>query len=232
MFLHGQRGAGVLSRLCACFSSRLPLPCRLLPSPSRLSPSPLECGFSSEAGDRDAPAKPAWESEGKVKYANFLLESFDGTFGRGLLPDSLEGLSELEKARKLYEAPFVCAAHEFTERGVKAGQGPVMVYGNLKAQRAFGLSWDDFLGFPSSKTADPSQQTERNALIQKCSENGWVSVAGIVRVRSDGSFFRVKDGVLWTLLERVGGKEGEGETGCGIFCLGFFGLLHDQRGTG
>jgi hypothetical protein len=87
----------------------------------------------------------------------------------------------------------------------------VFNYGNKAALELWGLSWDDFVGMPSTKSASDEDaiQSERRELLDKAAASGVIKDYSGVRQASDGRRFRVTGATVWTITDREGNKTGQ-----------------------
>jgi hypothetical protein len=103
------------------------------------------------------------------------------------------------------EAPFVLLAHN-------GESDPRFIYANSTAQRCFGYSWNEFMGLQSRRSADSSDQPERQRLLDAVSQNGFVRGYRGVRVGKSGHRFTIEGGIVWQLLDTAGVSHGQAAT--------------------
>ena len=118
-----------------------------------------------------------------------------------LLGDRKVPVTEAVKA--LFYAPFVCCSHD---------ENDTFNYANQAALNLWEFEWDDFIGMPSTKSADGEDeeiQKERRQLLDDALEKGVVYNYNGVRTSKNGKEFMVKDATLWTLVDRDGDKLGQ-----------------------
>ena len=118
-----------------------------------------------------------------------------------LLGDRKVPVTEAVKA--LFYAPFVCCSHD---------ENDTFDYANQAALNLWEFEWDDFIGMPSTKSADGEDeeiQKERRQLLDDALEKGVVYNYNGVRKSKNGKEFMVKDATLWTLVDRDGDKLGQ-----------------------
>ena len=151
----------------------------------------------------DAPAAPSgpkpYEGTDTVMQSLTICGSYKEKTGEKLLEGTL---MVQEASEALFKASFVCASHDAED---------VFNYGNQAALSLWGLSWNDFVGMPSTKSAeeDDSIQSERRELLDKAAENGVIRDYSGVRQASDGRKFRVDGATVWTITDREGNKTGQ-----------------------
>ena len=108
-----------------------------------------------------------------------------------------------EGVKALFYAPFVCCSHD---------ENDTFNYANKAALKLWEFEWDDFIGMPSTKSADGEDeeiQKERRQLLDDALEKGVVYNYNGVRKSKNGKEFMVKDATLWTLVDRDGDKLGQ-----------------------
>ena len=143
----------------------------------------------------------------------------------------LEGVELDALARALYEAPFVCLAHNRFEAeaaqadaGAGAGAGAsaaqqetVFTYANRAALTLFEGTWDEIVGMPSRLSADdsPEAQQERDRLLEAAAKGGAANGQGIVRNYSGwrrslkGARFLIRDATLFNVSDLSGDLWGQ-----------------------
>ena len=102
----------------------------------------------------------------------------------------------------LYEAPFVLVAH-----GTEAD--PVLNYGNLTAQKLWGLTWEELTRMPSRLTAEQPERSEREEFLRRVTEHGYVSDYSGIRVSASGRRFRIRRAVVWNVVGEDGSRLGQ-----------------------
>jgi hypothetical protein len=110
-----------------------------------------------------------------------------------------------EDLATLWTAPRVVVAH-----GVE--QDPVFHYGNLRALELWEMRLGEFLGMPSRLTAEPVHQDERQRLLERTREHGYVDDYRGVRISRTGNRFMIEQALLWTVLDQNGDKIGQAAT--------------------
>lgn len=81
---------------------------------------------------------------------------------------------------------------------------PLFIYANKKAQNMFGYTLEEFLLLPSSHSASPTVQKDRNQLVQEVMTQGIVTHYQGTRVDKNGYFFEITQGSIWKLLNESG----------------------------
>ena len=140
-----------------------------------------------------------YEATSAVMQSLTICGSFKEKTGDKLLDGTV---MVQEAAERLFKAPFVCASHDSED---------VFNYGNQAALSLWGLPWDDFVGMPSTKSAqdDDDIQSERRELLDKAAESGVIRDYSGVRQASDGRKFKVDGATVWTITSKDGEKTGQ-----------------------
>jgi hypothetical protein len=138
-----------------------------------------------------------------VGLARLLAHSFRRFTGKDIVPDAAKR-EDKNLAQALYMADVAIVAH-----GAEAD--PVFCYGNACALGLWEMDWQDFTQLPSrlSAQADTSIQADRDALLRKALQNGWVDDYTGVRISRTGRRFRISDTLLWNLTDEQGRRHGQ-----------------------
>ncbi|MFM8788514.1 MAG: MEKHLA domain-containing protein [Chthoniobacterales bacterium] len=111
------------------------------------------------------------------------------------------------EAKALFEAPFA----------VLSALGPVgsdhaFNYANRTALELFEYSWDEFMGKPSSASAEPVHRDERRRLLDEVGEHGFIENYSGIRISKNGHRFRIKKATVFNLLDANGNYVGQSAT--------------------
>lgn len=132
-------------------------------------------------------------------HAQLLTNSYRHWTGRDLVDP---GLSAMEQARALYEAPFVVASHG-------TGEDPVFNYANRTALALFETGWPDFVNTPSRLSAEPMERAQRAQLLASVSRRGFIDDYSGIRISTAGRRFRIRDATVWSLVDAHGAPAGQ-----------------------
>jgi len=127
-----------------------------------------------------------------IMHTLLLVESFRRKVGRPIHP-SIEDVEITAATQTVYEGPFVLLSHTPDRK---------YNYANKAAQNLWGYTWEEFIGMESSKSAQPDdtqEQSQRDALLAKAEEQGYIDNYSGVRIRKDGTKFRVSGLTLWNV---------------------------------
>ena len=103
------------------------------------------------------------------------------------------------------DAPFVVLAHG-------TDPDPHFIYANKAAQNCFGYKWGEFLSLPSRLSAETQEQAQRQELLDRVHEDGFISGYRGVRIAKSGQRFIMEDGVVWELIDAHGARHGQAAT--------------------
>lgn len=134
-----------------------------------------------------------------AEYVRLLTGSYRHWTGRDLVDP---GLSAVEQARALYEAPFVVASHD-------AGNDPVFNYANCAALALFETGWRDFTSMPSRLSAEPMEREQRAQLLERVGRDGFINDYSGIRISTTGRRFRIRNATVWNLVDAYGVPMGQ-----------------------
>ena len=135
--------------------------------------------------------KEPYNNPDTITWCGYVHNSYKHWLKKTLVEADLEG-RELVKA--LYEAEFVILSHKF-------GDVPRFIFANKTAQELWGYSWNEFIGMPSSKSAEPEAREERQKLLKRANKYGFIDDYSGIRIAKDGRRFRIRDVTLWNVLD-------------------------------
>lgn len=133
------------------------------------------------------------------RHAQLLFSSYYHLLGKEI-SEFME--ADMDPYRALYRAPFGIVSHG-TE------QDPIFNYANRTAQKLFEMDWRTFTQLPSRKSAEPVDREERQGLLDRVSQNGYIDHYQGVRISSTGKRFRIENAVVWNLSDDRGIYRGQ-----------------------
>jgi len=136
------------------------------------------------------------------EHGKLLLNSFYRLTGKELL---VGAVASNHTIIDLFYARFAIVSHG-TE------PDPIFNFGNQVSLELFNYEWDKFIQLPSRKSAEPMERAQRNTLLQKVSEQGFLDNYRGVRISSDGSRFVIENGIIWNLIDVNGDYHGQAAT--------------------
>jgi hypothetical protein len=128
-----------------------------------------------------------------------LFRSFHELTG-GHLIDPAE-----DAGRLAYHAPFVLLSHD-------GADVPLLTYGNLAAQELFAMDWGKLVGTPSRETAESPERAEREELLRRVAENGFIDDYSGIRIAADGRRFTIRNATVWNVTAANGKRIGQAAT--------------------
>jgi len=135
-----------------------------------------------------------------LERLNLLVSSYHRLTGQHLIDPSQADLWQA-----CWSAPRVIVAH-----GSEAD--PIFFYGNQLALSVFELDFSAFTRLPSRYSAEPLQREERDALLARVHERGFIEDYAGVRVSASGRRFRIEQAVVWNLVDEAGERHGQAAT--------------------
>lgn len=144
-------------------------------------------------------SEPGVENDCPGEQPKLILSSLFRMTGKNLVDP---GLSEKERYRALFEAPFCVVSHN-------TAADPVFNYGNKVALELFEMSRDDFTKMPSRLSAEPQLREEREKLLARVTKYGYIEDYKGVRVSSSGNRFLVEDAIVWNMIDENGTYRGQ-----------------------
>lgn len=89
------------------------------------------------------------------------------------------------------------------------GDDPVFQYGNRRARQLFEYSLDELRELPSRLSAEPDLRSERAAMLQLASAQGYFPGYSGIRIAKTGRRFRIVDAVIWKVMDEQGQTIGQ-----------------------
>lgn len=126
------------------------------------------------------------------EQAELILSSLFRMTGRNLVDPEP---SDIDRYRLLFDAPFCVVSHN-------TDIDPVFNYGNKVALQLFEMSWDDFTNLPSRLSAEEQIREERERLLERVTQYGFIEDYKGVRVSSRGNRFFVEEAIVWNIVDK------------------------------
>ena len=140
-----------------------------------------------------------WTIPAVVEWSQLLLNSFRHWIGRELLERAGDRASQ---AHALFLSPFVVVSHGMEE-------DPLLNYGNQVALELWGMTWEDLTRTPSRLTAQPTNQAEREWILEQAKTRGYLGTYRGVRITSTGRRFLVENALIWNVVDAEGQRVGQ-----------------------
>lgn len=137
-------------------------------------------------------SKPSDNNHFHLVHIRLLVSSFKILTGENILASDcdIDNIS-----REIFIAPFAVMSH-----GLEAD--PIFNYANQCALDLFEMTWEDFIKLPSRLSAEADSQEERNRILEKVLENGYVDDYTGVRITNQGKRFQIKDAIVWNVVDQ------------------------------
>ena len=135
-----------------------------------------------------------------LQRLNLIVDSYHRLTGQRLIAQNPSNLWQA-----CWTAPRVIVAHG-TE------PDPIFFYGNQLALDCFEMDFATFTRLPSRYSAEPLLREERDALLSRVRDRGFIDDYAGVRVAASGRRFRIEQAVVWNLLDDAGQRHGQAAT--------------------
>jgi hypothetical protein len=132
----------------------------------------------------------------QAAHAALLCRSHRHWTGRDLIAEGPE------QAEALYRAPFIVLSHNNAD-------DPLFTYANLAAQTLFEIPWREIVGLASRYSAEAPVREERERLLTRVAEQGYIEDYQGIRVARSGKRFMIHQAIVWNLLDGDGFKLGQ-----------------------
>ena len=126
-----------------------------------------------------------------TEHATLLCNSYQRYTGQPLIVQPPDNLPLIEL---LFSAPFALVSH-----GIE--KDPIFNFGNLTALSLFEMSLEDFVQIPSRLSAEPMNQRERQRLLERVTQFGFIDDYSGIRISSQGRRFRIQKATVWNLMD-------------------------------
>lgn len=136
------------------------------------------------------------EAHANAARIALIADSFRQLTGSALIPP------DADPAEALWTLPAVVVAHA-TEAD------PVFFYANRAALKLFEFTAQEFITLPSRLSAEPLAREERARLLAEVTSKGFISNYAGVRIAKSGQRFTIEQAIVWNLLDRDGGLQGQ-----------------------
>ncbi|NJK47148.1 MEKHLA domain-containing protein [Candidatus Gracilibacteria bacterium] len=143
-----------------------------------------------------------WQQTKIIFWSQILLESYEKLLKQPLL--ERKGTPS-EQAKSLFFAPFVVVSH-----GTELD--PILNYGNQIALNLWEMSWEDLIQTPSRLTAEPVNRQEREQLLARARQQGFVDDYRGIRISKTQKRFLIEDAIVWNLTGDRGEPCGQAAT--------------------
>ncbi len=130
--------------------------------------------------------------------AQLILDSYRHFLGKFCI----ELTNSKNVAQMLYEAPFAVVAHD-------TRADPIFGYANRMAQNVFEMNGTEITSIPSLQSAEPVLQDERQSLLQRVQQFGFMDDYSGIRISKTGKRFWIRNATVWNLIDTNGVRVGQ-----------------------
>lgn len=141
--------------------------------------------------------QPSQENDFLYEHAALLISSYQRLTGKQLIDSCYPDIGEA-----LYNADVVVVSH-----GTESD--PIFNYGNKAALNAFELNWSEFIALPSRKSAKPMDRDEREDLLARVTQFGFIDDYRGLRISATGRTFWIENATVWNLVDNNGSFRGQ-----------------------
>jgi hypothetical protein len=134
-----------------------------------------------------------------IRHVSLLRASYLHWVGSHLIAHSLDDKMAVDA---LDWASFAVVSHN-------TASDPVFNYANRTALQLFEMSWTQFTALPSRLSAEPMLQEERERLLQRVAERGFIEDYSGVRISASGRRFIIRNATVWNLQDEQGRPYGQ-----------------------
>jgi len=131
-----------------------------------------------------------------------IARSFQRLVGRALVDGLDARCSDATIEAAMDDARTVIVAHG-TE------PDPIFFYGNRAALRLFEATREQFIAMPSRLSAEPMLREERERLLARVRDQGYIDDYSGVRISLGGRRFRIARAIVWNLVDAQGERHGQ-----------------------
>lgn len=146
-----------------------------------------------------APVPPRYRTPGISGRIALIATSFEHLLGRPLVAASDDVVAAL------WAAPDAIVAH-----GTEAD--PIFFFGNRAALAAFETDVVRFTALPSRLSAEAPLREERQMLLDRVSQGGFIDDYAGLRISATGRRFRIERAIVWNLIDAEGVRQGQAAT--------------------
>jgi PAS domain-containing protein len=138
-----------------------------------------------------------------AKSAQLILANYRRLFGRDLVA--------VDDPARAADILFATTPAVLSALG-SFGSDHLFNYANRTALGLFEYSWDELIGQPSSKSAEPVHQDERRRLLDAVGRQGFIQNYTGIRITKTGRRFRIINATVFNLLDEAGTYLGQAAT--------------------
>lgn len=142
---------------------------------------------------------PSEANQYLAEHVNRLLASYKRRLGSELI--ALCPNAALT-AQAVFLATFALVSHD-------TSADPVFNYANQTALRLFEMTWEEFTRLPSRISAEPVHRQERERLLHRVAQAGFIDDYEGIRISKSGKRFMICNAVVWNVDDDNGKPFGQ-----------------------
>ncbi len=143
--------------------------------------------------------EPSTHNNYLSEHIALLAGSYEKLTGRSFTT-TVQNASELAKI--VYTAHFALLSHNIAS-------DPLFNYANLTAQHLFDMDWQEFITTPSRLSAEQPNREERERLLERVKQHGFINDYSGTRIAADGRRFFIEQATVWNVVDKQGIYRGQ-----------------------
>ncbi len=132
------------------------------------------------------------------EHTALLVDSYQHWMANDLLP----GLNDGNRVSALFSASFALLSHN-------TAAVPVFNYANRSALELFEMNWADFTCLQSRHSAEAENREQRQVLLSRVTEKGFIDHYSGIRISASGRRFRIEEAIIWNIIDKKGVYRGQ-----------------------
>jgi hypothetical protein len=133
-----------------------------------------------------------------AKLCQVMARSYKKLLGKDLVPPHDDGTIV---ADRIFQHNAVVLAHNIFA-------DPQFIFANQTAMNLWEMSWNEIVGMPSRLSAEPDFRQDREHLLERVRQFGYIDNYSGIRISKSGKRFLIENAVVWNLYgdneERIG----------------------------
>jgi hypothetical protein len=147
-------------------------------------------------------AEPTIGNQFALSEARIILDSYAHYLKKPLMAQHSSPNNGKELSEELYQATFALVAHD-------TSSDPIFFSANCLAQQLFEMNWSEITSIPSRQSAESILQSERQALLDRVAQYGYINDYSGIRISKSGRRFWIRNAAVWNLIDEQGNKIGQ-----------------------
>jgi len=123
------------------------------------------------------------------KHVTLLITSFRNVVGQELI-----NAKSTDAVYDIFNAPFVLLSHD-------TQKDPVFNFSNASGLSLFEYNWKEFTSTPSRYSAEQPNRAERERLLNRVNQKGYIDDYSGVRISKTGKRFLIRHAIVWNVFD-------------------------------